>query len=124
MIHDFDVGAVIKSIVKKILAIPTLFMIVCIDSKSLYECLVRLETTQKKRFMIDIICLRKVYERREIIEIRWIDENNNSVNAMTKSDLCDALKRFININIISVKASGWVERKEPPIQDETDKGSS
>ena len=70
MTHDFDVGAVIKSIVKKILIIPTLFMIVCINSKFLYECLVRLETTQKKRFMINIMCLKKTYKRREIIEIR------------------------------------------------------
>ena len=70
MTHDFDAGAVIKSIVKKILAISTLPMIVCIDSKSLYDCLIRLKITQKKRLMIDIMCLREVYEKREITEIR------------------------------------------------------
>ena len=70
MAHGFDAGAVIKSTVEKILAIPTLPMIVCIDSKSLYECLVRLGTTQEKRLMVDIMCLREAYERREITEIR------------------------------------------------------
>ena len=70
MTHDFDVDAVIKSIVKKILVISILFMIVCIDSESLYKCLIRLKPIQKKRFMIDIMCLKKTYKRREIIEIR------------------------------------------------------
>ena len=70
MIHDFDVNAVIKSIVKKILIISTLFMIVCINSKFLYKCLIRLKIIQKKCFMIDIMCLKKAYKRREIIEIR------------------------------------------------------
>ena len=59
MTYNFDVDAVIKSIVKKILAIPTLLMIVCINLKSLYECLIRLKIIQKKRFIIDIMCLKK-----------------------------------------------------------------
>ena len=70
MTHDFDADAVIKSIVKKFLAISILFMIVCINSKFLYDCLIRLKITQKKRFMIDIMCLKKIYERRKITEIR------------------------------------------------------
>ena len=70
MIHDFDVNAIIKSIVKKILIISILFMIVCIDFKFLYECLIRLKIIQKKRFMIDIICLKKINEKREIIDIK------------------------------------------------------
>ena len=47
MTHSFNVDAVIKSIVEKILTISTLPMIVCIDLKSLYDCLVRLKITQK-----------------------------------------------------------------------------
>ena len=70
MAHGFDADAVIKSTVKKILAISALFMIVCIDLKSLYKCLIRLGTTQKKHFMINIMCLKKAYERREITKIR------------------------------------------------------
>lgn len=123
MAHGFDAGAVIKSTVEKILAIPALPMIVCIDSKSLYECLVRLGTTQEKRLMVDIMCLREAYERREITEIRWIDGKSNPADAMTKGDPCDALERLIDTNIISVKASGWVEREEPPNQG-AGKGSS
>jgi hypothetical protein len=42
---------------------------ICVDSKSLYDCLIKLGTTQEKRLIIDILCLRQFYERREIAEI-------------------------------------------------------
>ena len=38
-------------------------LVVYIDSKSLYECLVKLGTTREKRLMIDVIYLRQAYER-------------------------------------------------------------
>jgi hypothetical protein len=44
-------------------------IVVCTDSYSLYECLVKLGTTKEKRLMIDIIGLRQSYERRKIAKI-------------------------------------------------------
>jgi hypothetical protein len=55
------------------LKLPKLLTIVCTDSYSLYDCLIKLETTTEKRLMIDIIALRQSYERRELMEIRWIN---------------------------------------------------
>jgi hypothetical protein len=57
MAHGFNIGAVVKSIVDRALEID-LPLVVYIDSKSLYECLVKLGTTQEKRLMIDVMCLR------------------------------------------------------------------
>lgn len=57
MAHGFDTGAVIKSTVEKILRIPLLPMIMCTDSKSLYDCLVKVGSTQEKRLMVDLMCL-------------------------------------------------------------------
>jgi len=57
MAHSFDIGALVKSTFDKILEID-LPLVIYIDSKSLYECLVKLGTTQEKRLMIDVICLR------------------------------------------------------------------
>ncbi|KAF9877272.1 hypothetical protein CkaCkLH20_04972 [Colletotrichum karsti] len=51
------------------LGISTIPTIVCTDSYLLYECLVKLGTTNEKRLMIDIMALRQSYERREPIEI-------------------------------------------------------
>jgi hypothetical protein len=68
MTHSFDIEIVIKRTLRRIFEI-NISLILCIDSKSLYDCLVRLRTTQKKRLMINVMSLRLSYERREIIEI-------------------------------------------------------
>ena len=70
MLQGFDVGAVIKSTTEEILDIKLLPMIVCINSKLLYNCLVKLGSTQEKRLIVDIICLRQLYKRRKIMKIR------------------------------------------------------
>jgi hypothetical protein len=109
MINDFDVEAVIKSIIDRMLHI-SLSLILLTDSKFLYDCLVKLDTIAEKRLMIDLMCLRQSYERREIAEIRWIDENINSADAMTKSKFCNALIKLIDTNIIELKITEWIER--------------
>jgi hypothetical protein len=111
MINDFDVEVVIKSIIEHILKLKNpLSLILLTDSKSLYDCLVKLNTIAKKRLMFDLMCLRQSYERREIAEIRWIDEDSNLADAMTKSKLCNALIKLIDTNIIELKITEWVER--------------
>ena len=112
MVHGFDAGAVIKSTTEEILDIRLLPMIVCTDSKSLYDCLVKLGSTQEKRLMVDLMCLRQSYERREIMEIRWIDGNSNPADAMTKAKPCAALQELIDTNTISLNTTGWVERED------------
>jgi hypothetical protein len=109
MINDFDVEAVIKSIIDRMLHI-SLSLILLTDSKFLYDCLVKLDTIAEKRLMIDLMCLRQSYERREIAEIRWIDENINLADAMTKSKSCNALIKLIDTNIIELKITEWIER--------------
>ena len=92
----FDVAATTKSTLDQMFSgtaqgkIP---LTMCIDSRSLYECLVKLGTTQEKRLMIDLLCLRQSYERREITEILWIKGDKNPADAMTKDKGCDALQR-------------------------------
>jgi hypothetical protein len=110
MAHGFDMGAVVKSIVDRALEID-LPLVVYTDSKSLYECLVRLGTTQEKRLMIDVICLRQAYERREIAEVKWIKGESNPADSMTKLKPTNALKRLINTNTIQLDVEEWVERE-------------
>jgi hypothetical protein len=110
MIKNFDVEAIIKSIIEHILKLKnSLSLILLTDSKSLYDCLVKLDTIAEKRLMIDLMCLRQSYERREIAEIKWIDENINSADAMTKSKLCNVLIKLIDTNIIELKITEWVK---------------
>jgi hypothetical protein len=88
--HGYDIGATIKSMVDKVLQ-TNLLLVLCTDSKSLYDCLVRLGTTAEKRLMVDVMCLRQAYKRRQIIEVKWIKGEANPTNAMTKGKPCVAL---------------------------------
>ncbi len=104
MTHEFDADSIIKSIIKRILNI-FLSMILLTDLRSLYDCLVKLEITSEKRLIIDLMCLRQSYERREITKIRRIDEKSNSVDVMTKSNSCQTLSRLIDTNVIDLRIS-------------------
>ena len=74
------------------LGIDNFPVVLCTDSFSLYECLVKLGTTKEKRLMIDIMALRQSYERRELAEIRWIKGDSNPANVMTKNKCNNALE--------------------------------
>ncbi|KAI1003692.1 hypothetical protein K3495_g4515 [Podosphaera aphanis] len=76
MVHGFDIGAAVKSAVEQ-LTQTKIPLTLCTESRSLHDCLVKLGSTQEKRLMIDLMCLRQSYERREITEGMWIDGNSN-----------------------------------------------
>jgi hypothetical protein len=99
MAHGFDIRASIKSTVDKALGI-NLPLVLYIDSKSLYNCLIKLGTTQEKRLMIDIMCLRQAYERREIAEVKWIKGDSNPADSMTKNKPSSALKLLLDTNTV------------------------
>jgi hypothetical protein len=69
---SFAIGFTLTIIIKQ-LRLFTILIIVYIDSYSLYECFVKLGIIKKKRFMIDIMVIRKSYENRKLFEIRWIN---------------------------------------------------
>jgi hypothetical protein len=70
-------------LVKGQLAIPwPVPLILCTDSRPLYDCLAKLGTTNEKKLRIDIMSLRQSYEKREIAEVRWIDGRDNPADAI------------------------------------------
>jgi hypothetical protein len=109
MSNGFDIAASIRSTIEQMLNI-NLPLTVCTDSKSLYDCIIKLGTTHEKRLMVDLMCLRQAYERKEIKEIMWIDGNSNPADAMTKSKACSALRDLIDTNKVNIKVTEWVER--------------
>jgi hypothetical protein len=90
--------------------LPEIPLIICTNSYSLYECIVKLGITQEKRLIIDIISLRQSYKRRKIIKIRWIHNQNNSANALTKAAANKAIKRLMSFNKLNVRIKGYVEK--------------
>jgi hypothetical protein len=73
IVSRVDIVITVKTTLNAILArldLPMIPIVVCTDSFSLYEYLVKLGTTKEKCLIIDIIALRQSYERRELAEIR------------------------------------------------------
>ena len=95
MVQGFDMGYCIMKTLNMIVAvlnklrgvtkIPSIPLILCTDSYSLYEGVTKLGTTAEKRLMIDLMALRQSYEAKEITEIRWIHGDDNPADGMTKS---------------------------------------
>ena len=62
MVNGFDIGIAIATtlrIITERLGLPAITLVICTDSYSLYECIVKLGTTKEKRIMIDIMALRQ-----------------------------------------------------------------
>ena len=114
MVGGVDMAIAIRTTLKMItdqLKLPVIPTIMCTNSYSLYECLVKLGTTKEKRLMIDIMALRQSYERRELFEIQWINGQDNPADAMTKANPNKVLETFITTNTLSVRVEGWVKRE-------------
>jgi hypothetical protein len=61
MAHGFNIGALVKSIINRVLEIE-LLLVIYTDLKSLYKCLIKLGTTREKYLIINVIYLRQAYE--------------------------------------------------------------
>ena len=60
--------------------------------------------------MVDLMCLRQLYKRYIITEIKWIDGDSNPINIIIKVNACNVLRNFINMNTINLNTKEWVER--------------
>jgi hypothetical protein len=89
---------------------PEILLVICTNSYSLYECLIKLGTTQEKRLIIDILALRQLYERKKIAEIRWIHNRDNPANALIKATANSLLKQLVSINKLVVRMKEHIER--------------
>jgi hypothetical protein len=108
--HDFDLDVAFKATLSAILDRFVSFVL-CTDFKSLYDCLVKLDTIQKKRLMINVMSLRQSYERRKITKIKWIHDINNSIDFMIKSKAFTILKTLIDINTINMRMSWTINHR-------------
>jgi hypothetical protein len=84
MTHDFDIDAVVKITLTKMLN-KNISLMLFTKCRSMYDCLMKLRTIIEKRLMINVMTFKQSYERREIFGIRWIKNLKNSADSMTKT---------------------------------------
>ena len=87
MILRFNINTIIKNTINKIFLIYKILLIIYIDFKSLYNCLIKFDIINKKRLIINIIFLYKSYEHRKINKIQQIDKHNNLADTLIKKNL-------------------------------------
>ena len=68
IVAGFDSTVIVKSTLESFLPAPP-SLTIATDSKSFFDCLIKLGITKEKRLIIDIIALHKAYEQRIIIEV-------------------------------------------------------
>ncbi|KAK1989628.1 hypothetical protein LX36DRAFT_665047 [Colletotrichum falcatum] len=98
MVAGADIAHAIRTtlaLITKRLAIPLIPMVICTDSYSLYECLVKLSTTKEKQLMIDIMALR---------------QSDNPADSFTKSSPNSALEALVSDGKVKIRMNGWVSR--------------
>jgi hypothetical protein len=71
---------------------------------------VKFGITQEKRLIIDIMFLRQSYKRKKITEIRWIHNQNNPADALTKAAANKAMERLVSFNKLNVRMKGYVKK--------------
>ena len=57
------------------------------------------------------MCLRQLYKHKEIAKIKWIEENTNLANSITKLKAYNTLKQLIDTNKVNINIIEWVKRK-------------
>ena len=110
MAYGFNIRAAIKLTINLVLNI-TIPLVIYTNSKSLYNYFVRLNTTQEKRLIVDLICLYQLYKHREIAKIKQIKGNTNLANFITKSKAYNILKQLINTNKVNISVIKQVKHK-------------
>jgi hypothetical protein len=83
--------------------LPEILIIFYIDSKSLYECIIKLGTTKEKYLIINIITIRQAYKKRKLFEICYINKQDNPIDTITKLLFNKILEKFINTNKLTIR---------------------
>lgn len=82
----------------------TIPLVLHTDSRSLFDCIVGLNPTTKKRLLIYLYVHRRSFELCEQMKVVWIPGNQNPADAMTKSSSTNALASLIETNMLTVDA--------------------
>jgi hypothetical protein len=72
MITGVDMAIAVGTTITKIAAkfdVSIVPVVICTNSFSFYECLIKLGTTKKKRLIINIMAIRQAYEQQNVSDI-------------------------------------------------------
>lgn len=86
------------------------------DSKTLFDVIVRVSTTSKRRLMIDIHATREAYDRQEITDIGLVRSQYNLADCMTKIMLPKQMIQVMRTSKLSHPVEQFVLRRADDLQ--------
>jgi hypothetical protein len=105
-VDSLDLAYIIAATLKIIIDqrnLPKIPIILYIDSKFLYEYIIKLGITKEKYLIIDIIAIRQAYEKKELFEIRYINRQDNPIDTITKLLFNKILEKFVDTNKLIIR---------------------
>jgi hypothetical protein len=106
VIDSLDLAYIIAVILKIIIDqrnLPEIPIVLYIDSKFLYEYIIKLGITKKKYLIINIITIRQAYEKKKLFEICYINRQDNPIDTITKLLSNKALEKFVDTNELIIR---------------------
>jgi hypothetical protein len=106
VIDSLDLAYIIAVILKIIIDqrnLPEIPIVLYINSKFLYEYIIKLGITKKKYLIINIITIRQAYEKKKLFEICYINRQDNPIDTITKLLSNKVLEKFVNTNELIIR---------------------
>jgi hypothetical protein len=112
IINSFNLVYIIAATLKIIINqqnLPEIPIVLYIDSKFLYKCIIQLGITKEKHLIINIIAIRQAYKKKELFEIRYINKQDNPVDTIIKLLFNKILEKFVNTNELIIRMQNKVD---------------
>lgn len=85
-------------------------MVMCTDSKCLFDLLIGITLRTEKRLIINLKGLREAYEVREVNEMLWITSEKNPADGFKKKGNFDALTALMENGKVDADPRAWIKR--------------
>lgn len=111
LVYGFDQTYVVREALEEVLD-RKISIEVYVDSKSVFDVVVKDGSTSEKRLQIDIFALRESYSRAELNKLGWIPGSKNIADPLTKvitryKD--NELMKVMKSNMVNMTDIGWAD---------------
>jgi hypothetical protein len=88
-----------------------------VDSRTVYNAVVRMEAVTEKRLAVDIAVLREAHLFCEMEQLFWLPSFQNGADPMTKFDVSnEVFEALVFKNRVLLNPGAWVERRSQSVK--------